>query len=273
MKLAAGPLLTRVVSAVAAALLLLSFGYFGGPWGLILISTIVIVLGVIEYSRIAFSRFNVSRRFLWLFAIASLSLYLSMLYWPEYGSLCFAITTCFFLSFSIWLTRNILTNEQLLPALGMGSLGMLYCVSLPVFAVRLVTLPRGEAWFAFLMLVVFAGDTFAFFGGRFFGRHKLMPHISPNKTVEGSLSGLLGSCLAGGIFIDLAFPDVPLWRVLLFCIACGFVAQSGDLLVSLVKRVARVKDSGSIMPGHGGILDRLDGIFLSAPLVYAFAIW
>jgi phosphatidate cytidylyltransferase len=70
----------------------------------------------------------------------------------------------------------------------------------------------------------------------------------------------------------LVFPEIPIWRVLAFSLGCGFVGQSGDLLMSLVKRVGQVKDSGHIMPGHGGILDRVDGIFLSAPLVYAFAI-
>lgn len=272
MKSKAGSLLVRVISALAAAGILFSAGYFGGPWGLVVISTIAIALGVREYGRIAFARFGVPSPFIWLFALACFVLYLALLRWPEYGSVTFAVTTSLYFALSLWLTRNMMPNEKLLPALGMGSLGMLYCVSLPVFAVHLVFLPNGPLWFAFLLLVVFFGDTFAFFGGRFFGNRKLMPKVSPNKTIEGSISGLLGSCFAGIIFVLIFFPEIPLWRVVLFCLACGFVGQSGDLLMSLVKRVAQVKDSGAIMPGHGGILDRLDGIFLSAPLVYAFAI-
>lgn len=266
------PLMVRVVSALLAAGLLFFSGYWGGPWGLVITSTVAIALGITEYSRIAFSRFDVPQLFLWVFALACLLLYTALLYWPQHGLLSFAITISIFLSISLWSTRNRLANEKLLPAMGMGSLGMLYCVSLPVYAVRLLFLPHGPTWFAFLMIVVFAGDTFAFFGGRFFGARKLMPDISPNKTVEGSIFGLLGSCFCGMLFVYLIFPEIPLWRAFVFCAICGFVGQSGDLLVSLVKRVAQVKDSGSIMPGHGGILDRLDGIFLSAPLVYAFAI-
>jgi phosphatidate cytidylyltransferase len=261
-----------VVTALASAFLLFFSGYIYGSWGLLWISTIAIALGIAEYSRIAFSRFDVSRSFMWLFAITCIVLYSTLVHWPHHGLLIFAVCTSLFLCTSLWITRNSLANEKLLPALGMGSLGMLYCVTLPVFAIWLLFLHNGPMWFWFLLLVVFAGDTFAFFGGRFFGNKKLMPEISPNKTVEGSIAGLIGSALTGIIFVTLVFPETPVLRVTLFCLACGFVGQAGDLLMSLVKRVAQVKDSGSIMPGHGGILDRLDGIFLSAPLVYAFAI-
>lgn len=266
------PLLVRVVSALAAAAFLFSCGYFGGPIGLATISTVMIGLGIREYTRIAFARFEVPTAFYWIFAVSCVALYSALIHWPEHGLLAFAVTTSLFLASCLWVTRNILANEKLLPALGMGSLGMLYCVTLPVYAVRVVFVPNGSMWFLFLMLVVFAGDTFAFFGGRFFGSRKLMPHISPNKTVEGSIAGLLGSCLVGVAFVAYVFPTTPMWRTILFTILCGFVGQSGDLLMSLVKRVAQVKDSGHIMPGHGGVLDRLDGIFLTAPLVYAFAI-
>src|SRR5262249_32573611 len=157
------------------------------------------------------------------------------LQWPQHSALAFGVTISLYLACSLWMTRNRISNENLLPAIGMGSLGLLYCVFLPVFAVRLVFLPSGFVWFFFLMLVFFFGDTFAFFGGKFFGYRKLMPHISPNKTVEGSIAGLLGSCLAGALVVEIVFPAIPIWRALLFCAACGFVGQAGDLLMSLVK--------------------------------------
>ena len=101
----------------------------------------------------------------------------------------------------------------------------------------------------------------------------MMPQISPNKTWEGALCGLLGSAVAGVAHNAIVFKDIELWETFVFCMACGLTAQSGDLLMSLVKRVAQVKDSGGIMPGHGGILDRLDGVFIACPLVYAFALY
>jgi phosphatidate cytidylyltransferase len=272
MAVAAGTLLIRVASALAGAGILLATGYFAGAWGLMAICTVAIALGVREYARIAFSRFHAPMPFIWLFAISSLFLYIALMVWPDKAHVIFALTISLYLAFTLWLSRNVMTNEDLLPAIGMGSLGMLYCVSLPVFAVNILFLQHGLTWFAFLLGVVFFGDTFAFFGGHFFGKHKLMPQVSPNKTIEGALAGLIGSSVAGLIFVETFFPELPLGRVMMFCVACGFVGQSGDLLMSLVKRVGAVKDSGAIMPGHGGILDRLDGIFLAAPLVYAFAI-
>jgi phosphatidate cytidylyltransferase len=266
------PLFLRVVSAIAGAGLLFSAGYFGGTVGLVVMSTAAIFLGIREYGRIAFPRFGVPPLFRVLFAVTCLLLFGALLKWPDLAAVTFAVTISLFLAFSLWLTRDLMTNEAVLAALGMGSLGLLYCVSLPVFAVNLLFLPHGSTWFAFLLTVVFFGDTFAFFGGRFFGKNKLMIQVSPNKTVEGAIAGLLGSSVAGILFVIWFFPELPMTRVVLFCVACGFVGQSGDLLMSLVKRVGEVKDSGSIMPGHGGVLDRLDGIFLSAPLVYAFAI-
>jgi phosphatidate cytidylyltransferase len=266
------PLILRVISALLAAGILFSSGFFGGSWGLVIMCTVAVFLGIREYGRIAFPRFGVPPMFRVLFGLTCLILYGALLYWPDQNAVIFAVTISLFLAFSLWLTRNLMSNEAILAAIGMGSLGLLYCVSLPVFAVNLLFLPKGPTWFAFLMMVVFFGDTFAFFGGRFFGRHKLMVQVSPNKTVEGAIAGLVGSSVAGILFVLWFFPDLPMTRVILFCVACGFVGQSGDLLMSLVKRVGEVKDSGSIMPGHGGILDRLDGIFLSAPLVYAFAI-
>ena len=100
-----------------------------------------------------------------------------------------------------------------------------------------------------------------------------MPMISPNKTWAGSFGGMFGSALAGTVHVFSTFQDVAVWKTVLFCLVCGFVAQTGDLMMSLVKRVAQVKDTGTIMPGHGGVLDRLDGVFIACPLVYAFALY
>jgi phosphatidate cytidylyltransferase len=98
-----------------------------------------------------------------------------------------------------------------------------------------------------------------------------MPEISPKKTIAGAVTGLAGSCVGGLVFLKILLPEVPALWIVLFTLICGMMAQAGDLFVSLVKRVAEVKDSGRIMPGHGGVLDRLDGIYMAAPLVYAFA--
>ncbi len=130
---------------------------------------------------------------------------------------------------------------------------------------------RGEDLTILLLGVVYLGDTFALYGGKLFGRRKLAPGISPNKTVEGALCGLLGS-MAWALVAHLwFFRHLALPHALLLGIVLGLVGIAGDLVESLIKRAATVKDSGSLLPGHGGILDRVDSLLLAAPVVYWYA--
>ena len=263
--------LVRVVSALAAAIMVLSIDYFFGPRGLVFICTIAIVLGVREYSRMAFRPTDGLPYLGHIYWALCLLAFVGM-FLRQDPLLVLAVVNVAFMSFTIWFTRGHITNEKLLNALALASFGMTYCVLFPYFALKIVNLENGEHWFLFLLFVVFFGDIFAYFAGRWFGERKFMPLISPNKTWAGAVGGLLGSALAGTIYLFTALGVDP-WLTIPFCVICGAAAQSGDLLVSLVKRVAQVKDSGSIMPGHGGILDRLDGVYIACPLVYAFALF
>jgi phosphatidate cytidylyltransferase len=119
----------------------------------------------------------------------------------------------------------------------------------------------------FLLVIIWVGDSAAYYGGRAFGRHPLAPRISPKKTVEGAIAGLLGSMLVGG-FVGVAFLGEPWLSVTLISAATAVAGQVGDLAESAMKRSAGVKDSSSILPGHGGILDRLDSLFFAAPVFY-----
>lgn len=127
---------------------------------------------------------------------------------------------------------------------------------------------EGISWIFFLLAIVFAGDTSAFYFGTYFGRHKLSPGISPGKTIEGSIGGILANILVGSGFKLLLFPHVPWGICLLFFILIGIAGQVGDLYESALKRKAGVKDSGNILPGHGGILDRIDALLFATPVLY-----
>ena len=115
-----------------------------------------------------------------------------------------------------------------------------------------------------LLLPVWAGDTFAYFGGRAFGRRPLIPKVSPKKTVEGAACGLIGALLLS-VAVGAWF-GIPLGRALTVGLAVGGLGPAGDFLESLLKRRAGVKDSGTLLPGHGGLLDRLDSLLLAAPV-------
>lgn len=159
------------------------------------------------------------------------------------------------------------------PSAGLTLLGAAYLGSLggAVAALRLLPPDRDGAWRIVLLLaIVMVADTAAFFVGNAAGRHKLAPVISPGKTVEGALGGLAGGVAAAAAVRALALPALPLRDALLLGLAVAALGIAGDLVESLLKRWAGVKDSGALFPGHGGMLDRLDSILFGAPVLYYY---
>lgn len=126
---------------------------------------------------------------------------------------------------------------------------------------------QGVFLLLFVLVSIWGADVGAYFAGRGFGRRKLAPHVSPNKTWEGVIGGVLATALIGAA--GAAYSGLAWYRLVPLCIATGLVSIVGDLTVSLFKREAGVKDSGSLFPGHGGILDRIDSIAAGAPLFVA----
>lgn len=126
----------------------------------------------------------------------------------------------------------------------------------------------GPWWMLFALAVNWAGDTFAYYAGRTFGKHKLAPRISPGKSWEGTIASSLAACGLGALFLHYTSAPTPLWQALLLAFAANAAGQVGDLAESALKRGAGVKDSGTLLPGHGGWLDRVDSSLFSVPLVY-----
>jgi phosphatidate cytidylyltransferase len=128
--------------------------------------------------------------------------------------------------------------------------------------------PDGAVWIFFLLFIVFAGDVGAFYAGTYLGRHKLCPFISPKKTFEGSAGGILSSLAIGYSFKYFVLPDLnPIYTIVLI-IVVNLAAQAGDLFESQLKRAGNIKDSGNILPGHGGLLDRIDALLFASPVIY-----
>jgi len=173
-----------------------------------------------------------------------------------------------------------------------------------VFAFAYIALPMamlvqlrqqiaGAFWLLYLLLVVWAGDIFAYFVGRSLGRHLMAPRISPKKTWEGAAASVAASLLVGSLLFSYALQisssllrvglierrdglfglEKPEWLpIVLLTIAVNIAAQLGDLVESLIKRGAGVKDSGTILPGHGGMLDRIDALLFAAPVLWLYAV-
>jgi phosphatidate cytidylyltransferase len=133
-------------------------------------------------------------------------------------------------------------------------------------------LNHGMALTILLLACTMVNDTFAYFIGRAFGRHRMAPRISPNKSVEGAIGGIIGSILAA-VVVKIYSPWLEWEPALVLGLAIGIVGQWGDLFESAVKRDFRVKDSGKILPGHGGILDRFDAVLFASFVTYWLAVW
>ncbi|TVQ90549.1 MAG: phosphatidate cytidylyltransferase [Deltaproteobacteria bacterium] len=260
-------MIVRVLAALVGLAVLVPALIFGGSLAVHLLVPPALALCCYEYARMAFpDRWKVALA--WMFpamgVIYGTALYLPELAWLGYG-LTLVATAVFVvlrpgpsleLAFA-WLGRY---------AFGMSWLGLL------AFLPMIRDLPHGLAWVFIALGAAWFADTGAYFAGRLFGRRKLHEQLSPKKTVEGFVGGLV-TCVAGVMLIAHFFiPDLPLLEAAALALIAGTLGVLGDLAESLVKRATGVKDAGSIMPGHGGLLDRIDSLLFVAPAVYGFAV-
>jgi phosphatidate cytidylyltransferase len=148
--------------------------------------------------------------------------------------------------------------------------GLIYIPLLLSFLILIRAGSSGMIWIFLLLAVIFAGDTSAYYVGSYLGRHKLSPAVSPGKTIEGSIGGLAANLVVGAIGKFFFLPAMPWGLCILFFIVVGLAGQVGDLFESELKRSSGIKDSGGILPGHGGILDRIDALLFASPVAYVF---
>lgn len=258
-------LVTRALSALAAIFIVFVLFHYFDVRGMQFLCSLAAFVGSLELTRILFFE-GESKTVKTFFFGFSFSSFLVASLWPDFAAMGFASFCVLFCIVALFFQNKFEDLISLQANLGKGIMGFFYIGLLPSFAYRLLALPNGINWFIALLAIVFAGDTLAYLAGSLWGKHKLMPKISPKKSIEGSLGGLLGSILAGALTLSF-LPNVPFWTVIVLAAIVGIVAQLGDLYESMLKRVADVKDSGSLMPGHGGILDRLDGVLFASPIL------
>jgi len=173
------------------------------------------------------------------------------------------------LTFLTLFTRRPLVES--LPSAGISSSAFLLIAFPLSFAVRLHGYwPQGPRLLLFALVLTWAADTTAYFVGRAIGKHALAPHLSPKKTWEGSIGSMVGSLIVGWAFSY--WIKMPLGHLLAMAAIGNVAGQMGDLLESAYKRSAGVKDSGGLLPGHGGVLDRIDALILCIPVVWYYVV-
>jgi phosphatidate cytidylyltransferase len=178
-----------------------------------------------------------------------------------------------FFSAAVWLPPGVWPAPR---GFAGGFVGVLFVGTTFGSLILLRDLPDGWRWVFLLALVVWGGDTGAYYGGRAWGKRPLIPRLSPKKTVEGACAGV-GASLVGGLIAWVWFlsgvSSLNLIEVAALALLLGAIGQIGDLAESAVKRSAGAKDAGGLIPGHGGILDRMDGVTFAGPVLYAILLW
>ena len=178
-----------------------------------------------------------------------------------------------FVPMTYYMFRYSSFDSESFSDMGSAVLGPIY-IALPLAMMVLIDKqPKGNMWLFFLLAVIFANDTGAFYFGKLLGKHKLHKSVSPNKTWEGAIGGTALSLLVAFVFLRIFTIHKFDWTIFILVLLMTVIAQIGDLAESMFKRYKGIKDSGRILPGHGGFLDRVDGLLFAIPVLYGFLIW
>jgi phosphatidate cytidylyltransferase len=262
----------RLLTALVAIPLLLAL-IFGAPvWGWGIVVVVISALALIEYGGLAFGDRRGPRLVAGFFGLAVIFAAVSA---PAPGTRLAAALSAMVagaLSYVVLGRRDL---ERGLSDVGLIAIGVLYTGLLLPHFYWLRQLPDGAAWVTFVITIAMAGDSGGYFIGHAFGRHKLIPHVSPGKTVEGALGiiacSLVGAALAKGIMEWFGVLSPRSWReILTLAFVMAIIGQIGDLTESVMKRSFGAKESGALFPGHGGVLDRIDSLLFPVALVYYY---
>jgi phosphatidate cytidylyltransferase len=266
----------RVITAAVGVPLIVLAIWFGDPWITIFIAAAALA-GTYEFYHMADS--DTRDPLLYLGLLWTLALVLS----PHYRNpdlLPIAITAAILVSLVCLLFRP--SRQQAFHQWAWTIVGALYIGWMLSYWLNLRGLEDGRNWVYLAMLTTFANDTSAYFIGRARGRHKMAPAISPAKTWEGAIGGLVGA-ITGAVVIAVVLKLISAelgapfafryWQIIVLGLLVGVFAQLGDLVESLLKRRTGVKESGNLLPGHGGVLDRFDSLIFVGAVVYYYVIW
>ena len=258
----------RWLTAIVAVPALFFLIFLGSEWSFALLIGAVIVLASWEYEGLIIRAGEAKRR--WEFLLTA-SLIPALTWSQDHGFLVVSVALLIMVLVFCELFR--IRNDRGMPDTGLLAryiLGLIYIPLLMSMFIFIRGLEQGTWWVFFVLAVAFAGDVAAFYTGKFLGRTKLMPAVSPNKTVEGVVGLVLGGTIAAVGFRFLFFPEMALGHFLIMGFFGSMIGQLGDLFESLIKRGSGVKDSGSLLPGHGGVLDRIDCLLFIGPFVYFY---
>ena len=259
----------RLATAAVAIPLLLAIIFLAPMWGWGVLVVVVAMLAVVEFLGLAFAD-RVGPRIVG--GLLGAAVVFAAVSSPAPGIWMVASLAALL---PVAMSYVVLARKDLAPALndvGLMAVGILYGGLLLPHFYWLRALPEGAAWVTFVIAVGMAGDSTGYFVGHAYGKRKLIPHLSPGKTVEGAL-GIIGASLLCAVAAKLIlFPHHSFIELIALAAVMSIIGQIGDLSESVMKRAFGAKESGAIIPGHGGILDRIDSLLFPLVLVYYYLI-
>ena len=254
-------LMQRVLAGVVGLLIVIPLVLWGGYIGVELLVLVVMLIAVDEFSRMATP--GLHRRTLLVLGLAGGLIY-GVMVWGAPGQLPMAFA-CAILAIMIVALFTVHEPAKGADITAKWIVGLLYVPFLVAFIPILRQRPDGIAWLFLLLVVTWAGDTGAYFAGKAWGKTKLLERVSPKKTIEGAIGGAVAAVVGALCVKAVGLESVSWVHVAVMAIVLDVAGVLGDLVESQWKRAFGVKDSGWIMPGHGGLLDRVDSLLFSAP--------
>jgi phosphatidate cytidylyltransferase len=257
----------RILAAAVGLAILLPALFLGGEVAVEIIVLIALGIGLDEFARMAAPERPLATSA--LMVSGGGGAYAAMTWGSgELGLAVLALTGV--AAFLFGLFRFPDTKRGATVALALAG-GLIYLPVMLSFLPKVRAFDDGLAWLFLILVITWMGDTGAYFAGRAFGRTKLFPRVSPKKTWEGAIGGAVTSVAGACVVKAIGLPDVGWGHIVVLAVLADAGGVVGDLVESMLKRSFGVKDSGWIMPGHGGILDRIDGLLVTAPLIWVYA--
>lgn len=257
----------RILTAAVGLPFLIAAVWFGAPWFTLLVAAVATFASFEFYRMVTSSKGQP----LSYFGLIWVLLFVLSPHCPNINTIPLLMTSAIVFSL-IWLLFRP-SKEKAFYDWAWTLAGIFYVGWMLSYWVNLRNLEAGKEWVFWAFFITFATDTAAFFTGRSWGKHLMAQVISPGKTWEGAIGGLLAAIAVSLALSQLLPLPLDYWQIVLLGGLVSVFAQLGDLVESLLKRNMKVKDSGRLLPGHGGVLDRIDSIIFTGVVVYYYAIW
>ncbi|MCL5808314.1 MAG: phosphatidate cytidylyltransferase [Deltaproteobacteria bacterium] len=258
----------RWATGVIAVPILFFIIAYGSETIFALLIIIVTLVGVMEYNRMVFGTALLREK------VETLTVALLILIAAITGDRVLLVAILSFTVMTSLMLNLLRIKKEGLDMIRVGKviLGVVYVPLLMSHFILVRQEPAGIRWIFFILVLAFSGDIAAYYVGKKLGRRKLLPEVSPGKTLEGTIGLVIGSIIGCLLFRQLFFPMLPVLHTVILGLVGSVAGQLGDLCESALKRAAGVKDSGTLLPGHGGILDRLDCLMFVTPFVYYYRV-